>query len=272
MTTALLRKTTLDDGATVAWTDSGTGDPVLLVHAGGFGAWFEPLAGLLPGRTIRMLRAGYTGGPPPPGPIDVAGHAGHAAALLDTLRTGPTTVVAHSSGCVIAMQLAADRPDLVRGLVLSEPPLLDPLLDPADLPEVHALLGPAMGAAMGAAAAGDAPAALDAFLSAVCGPGYRAVLLDVLGAEGVARAERDAAYFFSGEIPAVARWTPVDPAALDLPVLLVRGGASPGPTHRLVDRAAVALPDARVATVDGANHLLPLTHPRELAELVASFG
>ncbi len=271
MTTATTDETTVD-GATVAWTDTGTGDPVLLVHAGVFGAWFEPLAGLLPGRTIRMLRAGYTGGPPPPGPIEIAGHAAHAAAVLDALDTGPATVVTHSSGCVIALQLAADRPDLVRGLVLSEPPLLDPLLDPADLPEVHALLGPAMGAAMGAAAVGDLPAACDAFLSAVCGPGHRAVLLDVLGADGVARAERDSAFFFADEVPAMLRWTPGDPAALRLPVLLVRGGASPGPTHRLVDRAAAALPDARVATVDGANHLLPLTHPRELAALVASAG
>jgi pimeloyl-ACP methyl ester carboxylesterase len=257
------------EGATVAWTDTGTGEPVLLVHAGGFGAWFEPLAGLLPGRVIRMLRAGYTGGPPPPGPIDVAGHAAHAAALLDDLATGPTDVVAHSSGCVIALQLAADRPDLVRRLVLSEPPLIDPLLDPADVPEVGAALGPAMGAAMGAMAAGDVPAAFDAFMGAVCGPGYRAVLVDVLGPDGVARAEHDAAYFFADEIPAMGQWAPVDLAALGMPVLLVRGGASPGPTHRLVDRMAATLPDARVATVPDANHLLPLSHPGALAALVA---
>jgi len=54
-----------------------------------------------------------------------------------------------------------------------------------------------------------------------------------------------------------------------VPVLLVRGGASPGPTHRLVDRMAASLLDARVATVDGANHLLPLSHPGALAALVA---
>jgi hypothetical protein len=28
------------------------------------------------------------------------------------------------------------------------------------------------------------------------------------------------------------------------------------------------LPDARVARIEGTNHLLPLTHPAELAELV----
>lgn len=36
------------DGVSVAWTDTGAGDPVLLVHTGGLGAWFEPLATRLP--------------------------------------------------------------------------------------------------------------------------------------------------------------------------------------------------------------------------------
>jgi pimeloyl-ACP methyl ester carboxylesterase len=61
----------------------------------------------------------------------------------------------------------------------------------------------------------------------------------------------------------------VDPTAVAAPVLLVVGGASAGPTVRLVDRLAGLLPDAAVATVAGADHLLPLTHPGELAALVS---
>src|SRR4051812_40526703 len=190
------------DGATIAWADTGTGEPTLLVHAGVFGAWFEPLAPRLPGRTIRVLRAGYTGGPPPTGLVELTEHAAHAAALLDRIGSGPATVVAHSSGCVIALQLAHDRPDLVERLVLSEPPLIDPLLDPADVAGVGAELGPVLGAAMGAAAAGDVPAAFDATMTVLCGPGYRAVLADVLGADGLARAERESTFFFANEVPA----------------------------------------------------------------------
>jgi pimeloyl-ACP methyl ester carboxylesterase len=37
-----------------------------------------------------------------------------------------------------------------------------------------------------------------------------------------------------------------------------------------VARLAALLPDARVARIEGANHLLPLTHPAELAELVTT--
>jgi len=262
--------TTTVDGSTIGWRDTGAGEVSLLVHAGGFGAWFAPLAERLPGRVIRMLRAGYTGGPPPSDPIEIGGHAAHAAALLDMLDAGPATVVSHSSGSAIALQLALDRPELVLCLVLCEPPLIDALLDPADLDEVHAALGPVMAAALAAAARGDIPAAFDAFLSAVCGPDYRAVLLDAFGPDGLVRAERDAAFFFANEILAVGRWVPGDLTRVTAPVLLVQGGASPGPTHRLIDRLAALLPDAGIATIDGANHLLPLTHAAELAGLIPS--
>jgi pimeloyl-ACP methyl ester carboxylesterase len=107
-------------------------------------------------------------------------------------------------------------------------------------------------------------------MTAVCGAGYRSVLEHVLDPEALARAERDAAFFFTNEMPAAGRWNPGDLSRLTVPVLLVQGGASPGPTHRLITRLAAALPDARTATIDGADHLLPLTHPAELAQLMTS--
>jgi pimeloyl-ACP methyl ester carboxylesterase len=55
-----------------------------------------------------------------------------------------------------------------------------------------------------------------------------------------------------------------------VPLLLVQGGASPGAMHRPVARFAASVPQARVATIDGTHHLLPLTHPDEFAGLVAS--
>jgi pimeloyl-ACP methyl ester carboxylesterase len=258
------------DGATIAWSDTGEGDPTLLVHAGVFGAWFAPLAQHLSGRVIRMLRAGYVEGPPPETLVGIAQHAVHAAALLDALDTGPVTVVGHSSSSVIALQLAHDRPDLVRRLVLSEPPLIEPLLDPADLGDVHAALGPAIGAAMAAAAQADGRGAFDAFMGAVGGPGCREIVAEVLGPDGLDRAERESLFFCRNELPATGGWTPVDSAGIGVPVLLVEGSSSPGATHRVVARLAALLPDARVARIEGANHLLPLTHPAELAELVTT--
>lgn len=49
---------------------------------------------------------------------DIAGHAADAAAILDGMG-GPATVLGCSIGGLIAQRLAADRPDLVTALVLS---------------------------------------------------------------------------------------------------------------------------------------------------------
>jgi pimeloyl-ACP methyl ester carboxylesterase len=123
---------------------------------------------------------------------------------------------------------------------------------------------------MAATAQGDRAAAYDAFMGAVCGPDHRAVLAATLGSGGLARAEQDSVFFFTNEMPATGRWTAPDLSRVAARTLLVAGAASPLATHRLVSRLADQLPDARVATIEGANHLLPLTHPSALADLVTS--
>ena len=262
--------------AEIGYFDSGgDGEPLLLIHAGLFPDWFTPLAAtpaVRPYRVIRLVRTGYTGAPAPGG-LTVADHAGHAAALLERLDAAPANVVAHSSGTVIALTLALDHPGLVRRLCLCEPPLVDSLAAPEDLDLLHATLGPTIGAAMAATARGDLPAAFDAFMTAVCGPAYREVMADTLGAGTLAAAEQRCGYFFAEELPAVDAWTfePAAAAGLGQPVLLVQGNASPPPVHRLIARLAGLIPDATIAGVDRADHLLPLTAPAELARLIGAF-
>lgn len=254
--------------------DTGAGPAVLLVHAGVFSGWFTPLAAepaLAGRRVLRMVRAGYVGTPEPAGPLSIADHAAHCAALLRDRDAAPALVVAHSSGSVIGLQLAIDHPDVVSGLVLSEPPLVDALLDPADVADVRATIGPAIGRAMAARGAGDDAGAYDAFMGAVCGPAHREVVAAALGPDALDVAERECRYFLRDEAAAAGTWTVDDDALarIDVPVLLVAGGDSPPPTHRLVARLAARLPKAEVATIDGDNHLLPLRSPDRLATLVS---
>lgn len=261
----------------IAYTDSGGhGDPLLLVHAGVFGAWLAPLAAepALQGfRTIRMLRAGYTDGPIPNGHLGITDHAAHCAALLDTLDAAPAHVVAHSSATEVALQLALNRPDAVRSLVLSEPPLVDCFAAPEDLPFLNTTLGPALGASIAAAASGEIPTAFDTFMSTVCGADYRQVLTSALGTDGLARAERDSRFFFADEIRAVTEWDFDESAAARIhqPVLLVQGGASNPVVHRLVTHLAAMLPHSEIATIPDDDHLLPLRSPERLGHLVAEF-
>lgn len=272
-TQALIRWRT--GGAELAYTDSGgDGEILLLIHGAGLADWMTPLAGveaLGRYRVIRLVRAGYTDTEAPAG-LTVADHAAHTAALLHDLGGAPAHVVAYSSGCTIGLQLAIDHPGLVRTLCLCEPPLVDALAAPDDRDLLRAMMGPAIGAAFAAFGRGDRPAAFDLFLGLVCGPGYRDVLTDVLGADLVADAE-NRGYLFTGEIPAIEGWTFAPEAAAQLrgPVLLVQGGASPPPVGRLVAHLAGLIPGAMITTIPDANHLMTLTRPAELARLIDDF-
>jgi pimeloyl-ACP methyl ester carboxylesterase len=57
-------------------------------------------------------------------------------------------------------------------------------------------------------------------------------------------------------------------AALGPLTLLVRGDGSPEPVQRLVDALHALMPESERAVVQGANHLLPLTHSAELTGLI----
>jgi pimeloyl-ACP methyl ester carboxylesterase len=200
----------------------------------------------------------------------VADHAAECADLLRRLDIAPARVLAHSSGCVVALQLALDHPELVDELVLSDPPMLDPLLPPEDRAlAAAAAIGPALGAAMGAAAQGDLRSAFDTFLAAVCGPDFRSVLESALGRAGLERAERDCGACFTSEFPSLIAWHFDEELArrIEQPVQLVSGGDSPILMHRVVDHLAGMLPDARTTVILGHNHLLPLTGPALLADL-----
>jgi pimeloyl-ACP methyl ester carboxylesterase len=53
--------------------------------------------------------------------LDVADHANHLAAWLETAGLPPVVVVGNSFGCQVAVELAMRHPDQVRGLVLVGP-------------------------------------------------------------------------------------------------------------------------------------------------------
>jgi pimeloyl-ACP methyl ester carboxylesterase len=54
-----------------------------------------------------------------------------------------------------------------------------------------------------------------------------------------------------------------------VPTLVLRGTASPAPTLRIAELVAQLLPKARLQAVDGAGHMLPLTHGEAVNAAVA---
>ena len=260
------------DGATIEYSDCGAGEALLLIHAGVFGAWFAPLQELSPlgFRTIRMLRAGYTDGPTPERHLTIVDHARHAGLLLDTLGIGHAHVLAHSSGCLIALQLTVDRPALVDSLILSEPSIGGDLTPASFATTGETVISPAVSAAM----AGDIPTAFDTFMRGVCADDYQAAMVATLGPESIERAVRDAQYFFADEMLAVAEWTftTTEAAPITTPVLVVVGGASPPAVHDIVTLLVNLVPHAETLTIPGGDHLLPLRRPAELTRIATDFA
>jgi len=108
-------------GRSVRVIDEGAGPPVVLIH--GLGGQAENFAALTPHlagfRRLSIDRAGAgRSAAAPPGAEALPAQAARIAAVMEAAATGPAVVVGHSLGGAVALQLAADRPDLVRGLVL----------------------------------------------------------------------------------------------------------------------------------------------------------
>jgi len=255
------------DGVGLDVEDLGTGEPVVLIHAGLCADWFmglrdEPaLAGSH--RLIRYHRAGYAGSDRIDGALSIRQQAGQCRSLLRALGVAEAHIVGHSSSAAIALQLALDHPGTVHSLALLETALLT-------VPS-----GPFAGDAMRAFLAGDRTTAVDTWLSGVCGPGYRTVMDRALPA-AVDQAVRDADTFFGQELPAVRAW-PFDQSQagrITQPVLLVLGerSADVSPAFgRRHDLLLSWLPAAEPFVLPDATHLLHVQNPAGMADRLAQF-
>lgn len=97
---------------------------VLLIHgaSANLREVLGPLAALADDhRVIAFDRPGYGYSARPRGSEQLKAQAALAAAALDQTGRGPAVIVAHSLGSAVALRLALERPDLVRGLVLVAP-------------------------------------------------------------------------------------------------------------------------------------------------------
>jgi pimeloyl-ACP methyl ester carboxylesterase len=191
------------------------------------------------------------------------------AALIEQLGLGPAWVAGNSFGASIALRLAGERPDLLRGVTAHEPPLLALLAgDPAMAPMLEDV-GKRIGAVVERIASGNYAGAAEAFVETVAlGPGAWA------------------------QLPPEARQTLVENAptfldeardpeqlAIDLqrlvpfagPVLLTTGDQSPPMFASVIAKIAAVLPHAQVHTFAGAGHIPHVTHPDAYVETTLDF-
>ena len=100
--------------------------PMVFVHGmvGHTGFWNPTLAACADRRRAVAvdLRGHGNSSAPANGDYSVAGCASDVLAVVDALALGPIVLVGHSYGTLATIEAAAERPDLVRRLILVDPP------------------------------------------------------------------------------------------------------------------------------------------------------
>ncbi len=213
------------------------------------------------GRTVRRLadrevvrydRRGYARSRHlPAGTLD-----DHVADLIGVASDGPTVLVGHSVGGVVALAAASLAPGL---------PELAAVLA-YEAPSPWASWWPKKAEVRAGDAGATAEDEAEAFMRRMVGDRT----WSRLGARTRAdrRSEGDA---LRADLAMVERTErPYDPAAITVPVLSVAGSETTWWHRRAAEELADAVPLGRFALVRGASHGAHLTHPEALADLVRS--
>ena len=239
-------------------TAPATGAPVVLVHGSmDRGTGFQQVVSHLPGRlVVGYDRRGWGRSRSMGGPhVSMATHVADLCTVLAELD-GPSVLVGHSYGALIALAAAARRAESVAGVVAFEPPVRWLPWWPSSDPWEEAVR-------RGSADGGPEQAA-------------RAMLTEILGRTGrLALARAHPADLAADGASLVAEMA--DPAVdepffdpLDFPVpTVVAAGSLSVPHHREVARRlADLLPRGRFVEIPDARHAAHVSHPREFAHLV----
>jgi pimeloyl-ACP methyl ester carboxylesterase len=221
-------------------------------------------------RTITYSRRYHWPNDPIPDGTDytMLQHVEDLGRLVRGLDAAPAHLVGHSYGAFLCLLLALREPDLVRSLVLAEPPAITLFVSgrPKPLELIRVLLTrPRTGAALFKfGAAGVAPAAkafrrgdtetgLRIFAEAVFGRGG----LDRMPEERKAQSRDNLSNIVAEILASDFAPLPVEQVrALDRPVLLVTGERSIPLFHRLIDRIQELLPRSRRVEIEGATHMM----------------
>jgi pimeloyl-ACP methyl ester carboxylesterase len=254
------------NGTTLYYEAAGDGPPLIFIHGmcGNAGVWADQVARLSPRfRCIAYDRRGHTRSAL--GQIatrSVELHADDAAALIRELALAPCLLVGSSGGARVGVDVVRRYPDLIRGAVLSEPPLfaLDPEGAAAFMDEVKPKIEKAVAMA-------GTRAAVDAFFEAVC-PGLWRTLPDA--ARNRYR-DNERELFGDLQMPPY-KVSREDLARIHRPCVVITGSESPPALRRIVQILADTIPGCRAVELKGSGHVTYHERPAEFAAAVGSFA
>ncbi len=262
--------TSLSDAASANPAQAIAGDIVLLLHgsAGSGALWrraaqaLDPLFCCLTPDLI-----GYGKSAPWPKGIELTlGDEGNALKPLLTCCAETYHLVGYSYGGVVALQMALTDPRRIRTLTLVEPVFFNALRYAG---ETNAFLQFAQlsSAYKMALQQDNAESALRPFIDFWTGSGSWDRLPFATRAEMLKVADKialdwQASFAFEPDRQQLAM--------LGSRTLLIRGTQSPGPMVQLVDVLHALMPGSTCLAIDGAGHLLPLTHGDTMTRTILS--
>lgn len=253
----------------VDYLEQGSGEPVLLLHcSASSSAQWRALAARLSERyrVIAPDLLGYGGTAPwcGAGAFRLA-HEGRIVCALLGRAGAPAHLVGHSYGGAVALHVARTRPDLLSSLTLIEPVAFH-LLRGRDEAALAEIVQVSRGVE-DALAAGDTVRGIAGFVDYWSGPGtWEAIPQDRRG--GLCACLGKIALDFHATINEPVSLA--DFAEMALPTLVLQGACSPRPTRRICELITQALPNASIRTIEGASHMLPLTHRDAVNALIAA--
>jgi len=275
------------NGTSLEYVEEGTGQPVVFVHGstGDLRMWSQQMDVFATSyRAIAVSCRHYHPNDEIPDGVDLPMPTlvDDLAALLRELNWAPAHVVGQSSGAFVCLLLGAKHPDLLRTLVLAEPPVM-PLLGLGDPPKPHQLLGllirnPGTGVPVirfgmtivpteRAFARGDDERGLRTFFRGVMGHQAFAELPTARWQQARENIKPFKAQMRVGFPP----FGEEDARRVGTPTLLVTGERSAPVLHRLVDRLQQLMPRAQKMEIRNASHFMHEDRPQEFNERVLAF-
>ena len=255
---------------TFHYSREGSGPPVILLHSSGLiGAQWK--------RTVTSLRDRFECTCPDlwgAGQSDVWGPAPQfrvedelvlLGTLLDDL--GPSSLVGHSYGGLVALQGALRWPERVKSVTVFEPVALSTLQtssQPGDQAEWESLQQPFW---LDEQRGGSADWVRQ-FIEYWSGPGAFAALPGPVQAQFI-----QAGPVVFGETVACrkAATTLEEYGRMKARLQVIRGGASTKTAARVCELLAGAVPGAKLHTIEGAPHMGPMTHAAQFNGLVSEW-
>lgn len=224
----------------------------------GNASYWGPISGALGGK-VRITAPdlpGHGQSPDWPGTPDYHTYTTRTVApLIDR----PMDLIGHSLGATVALRIAVAAPEAVRSLTLIEPVLFAAAPDPAHDAIMQELNDLVM--------AGQDSEAAQRFLSVWGGIAWQAQT-----ESGRKRLAEQMRLVVAGNDTLMHDGANIlrdgGLEAIDAPVMILMGEKSPSVIEDIAHALAARLPDVGRAKVPDAAHMLPITHPAQVAGLI----